>query len=391
MREDHRAVEAAVAHASLGRGIVDGPTRNDRAGLSGQSEESCARPALWRVWPSDWSVQKTSPEAEVVAGAVTGLEAGERFAAARHGGATMNDQRADIYSRITNQIIAAIAAGTGEFRMPWHHECSATTRPVNVMSGKRYRGANVLALWTAAKQAGYDSGVWGTYRQWAAKEGQVRRGERATAIMFWKPVERHGDGPADVPIDTDADGRKRFFARSFSVFNRDQVDGYAEPAQPVLPESERVSNAEAFFAALGIPITYGAGSAFYRIQEDRIHMPNFSAFVDPHAFYSTLYHEAGHASGARHRLDRQFNTQLSKHAVAIEELVAELTAAFVLADLGLASRPREDHAAYVASWLRALKEEKRAVITAASKAQQAADWMHEQQPAAACSSEKEAA
>jgi antirestriction protein ArdC len=335
-------------------------------------------------------MQKPSLEAEVAAGAVTGLEAGERFAAARHGGATMNDQRADIYSRITNQIITAIEAGTGEFRMPWHHDCSATTRPVNVLSGKRYRGANVLVLWTAAKQAGYDSGVWGTYRQWAAKGGQVRRRERATAIMLWKPVERHGDGRADVPIDTDTDGRKRFLARGFSVFNRDQVDGYDEPAQPVLPESERVSNADAFFAALAIPITYGAGSAFYRIQEDRIHMPNFSAFVDPHAFYSTLYHEAGHASGARHRLDRQFDTRLNRHAVAIEELVAELTAAFVLADLGLASRPREDHAAYAASWLRAMKEEKRALITAASKAQQAADWMHEQQPAATCPSEKHA-
>jgi antirestriction protein ArdC len=303
----------------------------------------------------------------------------------------MNDQLADIYSRITNQIIAAIEAGTGEFRMPWHNDCSATARPVNVMTGKRYRGVNVLVLWTAAKQAGYDSGVWGTYRQWAARGGQVRRGERATAIVVWKPVERHGEGPAAVPIDAESDGRKRFFARGFSVFNRDQVDGYAEPAQPVLSESERVSNADAFFAALGIPIIYGAGSAFYRIQEDRIHMPNFSDFIDPHAFYSTLYHEAGHASGARHRLDRQFDKRLNKHAVAIEELVAEFTAAFVLADLGLANRPREDHAAYVASWLGALKDEKRAIITAASKAQQAADWMHEQQPGAACCGESEAA
>ena len=95
----------------------------------------------------------------------------------------MNDKRADIYSRITNQIIAAIEAGTGEFRMPWHHDCSATTRPVNVMSGKRYRGVNVLVLWSAAEQAGYDSGVWGTYRQWAAKGGQVEfRAEKAGLI-----------------------------------------------------------------------------------------------------------------------------------------------------------------------------------------------------------------
>ena len=88
----------------------------------------------------------------------------------------MTEQRADVYARISDQIIAAIEAGTGEFRMPWQHDGSATTRPMNVLSGKRYRGANVLVLWAAAEKAGYGSGVWGTYRQWAARGGQVRRG-----------------------------------------------------------------------------------------------------------------------------------------------------------------------------------------------------------------------
>jgi antirestriction protein ArdC len=300
----------------------------------------------------------------------------------------MTEQRADIYTRITSQIIAAIEAGTGEFRMPWHHDGSATTRPVNVLSGKRYRGANILVLWAAAEQAGYGSGIWGTYRQWAAQGGQVRRGERATAIMFWRPVEGRA-GPSDASAD-DNEG-KRFFARAFSVFNRDQVEGVDEPKVPQLAADLRIANADAFFSGLGIPVTYGAGSAFYRITEDRVFMPNFSSFVDPHAFYSTLYHEAGHATGARNRLDRQFDKRFSKHAVALEEIVAELTAAFVLADLGISYHPREDHAAYVSSWLKALKDDKRTIFTAASKAQAAADWMHDQQPGATSSTEKEAA
>lgn len=284
--------------------------------------------------------------------------------------------RADVYSRITTEIVSAIEVGAGDWRMPWHHDGAATTRPQNVTSRRRYRGVNVLALWIAAEASSYSSGLWGTYRQWAALGAQVRKGERGTTVVFWKQTapradDDHGDGEA---------GPDRMFARAFTVFNLAQVEDYEPAPVAVLPESERFGHAEAFVAALKIPITEGAYDAHYRIDLDHIFMPTFSAFRDASAQMGTLLHEAGHATGAKHRLDRNFADRFKRDSLAIEEICAELTASFVLADFGIAHHPRADHAAYVASWLRVLKDDPRAIFTAASKAQAAADWMHAQQP-----------
>lgn len=285
--------------------------------------------------------------------------------------------RADVYSRITSEIITAIESGTGTWRMPWHHDGSPITRPMNLQSGKRYRGINVLALWVAANAAGYTDGLWGTYKQWLACGAQVRKGERATTVVLWKEYK---PGRQDDEADNGTDeGRPRLFARAFSVFNRAQVDDYEPPARPVLPETDRIHEADRFFAALQIPLVSGGYDAHYRITEDRIYMPPFGSFASPADFAGTLFHEAGHATGAKHRLDRDFGKGFGDHARALEEAVAELTASYVLADLGIAHHPRPDHAAYIASWLKLLKHDPRAIFTAASKAQQAADWMHARQ------------
>ena len=138
--------------------------------------------------------------------------------------------RADIYSRITDDIIAAIENGTGEWQMPWHHDGSSIARPRNIASDKFYRGINVLALWVAAHRARYTSGIWGTYRQWAERGCQVRRGERATSVVFWKQMGRRDDGEPSSddqdPSHDDRSGRPRFFARGYCVFNEAQVDGH---------------------------------------------------------------------------------------------------------------------------------------------------------------------
>lgn len=275
-------------------------------------------------------------------------------------------QRQDVYARVTDAIVAAIEAGAGSWRMPWHHTGADVTRPTNVASGKPYRGINTVSLWAAAYGSGYASGVWGTYKQWQALGAQVRKGEQASLGVLWKEVRRRDEDDRD-------DDHPRLFARAFSLFNADQVDGYAPEPGPVLPESERLAGAEAFIAALGIDTVYGASSAYYHIGEDRIHMPDFAAFHDAHGFYATHVHECAHATGASHRLDRSFNERWTRHALAMEEATAELTASFILADLGLAHEPRPDHAAYIASWLQLLKDEPRAIFTAASKAQAAAD------------------
>jgi antirestriction protein ArdC len=299
---------------------------------------------------------------------------------------SVRSARADIYTRITADIVAAIEQGAGEWEMPWHHDGSSIARPRNVVSDKAYRGINVLALWVAAHRAGYTGGIWGTYRQWAERGCQVRGGETATTVVFWKQIGRRNDGEGSThdpdPPDEDG-GRPRFFARGYYVFNEAQVDGHVREELPCLPESERIARADAFFAALNIPIVLGGNEACYRPDIDTIFMPPFERFFDAASFYSSLGHEAAHGTAAKHRLDRDLTGRFGSAKYAMDEVVCELTSSFVLADLGIAHRPRAEHAAYIASWLKALKDDPRAIFTAASKAQQAADWMHAQQPVSA--------
>lgn len=284
--------------------------------------------------------------------------------------------RSNIYSHITAEIVAAIKAGAEAWKMPWHHDGSAITRPTNI-SGRRYRGVNVIALWAAAQAAGYGTGIWGTYRQYQALGAQVRKGERATTVVFWKQASSRGEN-SDAD---DEDARKpRLFARAFSVFNCAQVDGYTLPSAATIPTSERSVTADTFVAALKIPITYGPFDAHYRIDLDRIFMPPFEAFDSAASFVGTEIHECAHATGAASRLNRDFGVRFGSEAHSLEEITAELTAGFILADLGIAHHPRPDHAAYIASWLALFEGSSRAIFTAASQAQAAADWMHAQQP-----------
>ncbi len=285
-------------------------------------------------------------------------------------------ERTDIYQRITDQIAEAIERGAGTYKMPWHTSGEFGFSPINAQSGRPYRGINVLVLWSEAEKRGFSSGLWATYKQWSDLGAQVRRGEKATAVVFWKfsQVQTKAE-------DSEEESEKSIpFAREYSVFNSDQVTGFkSDEAKPVLSESERVEGAEQFFSSLGAEIRTGGNRAFYSSDADLIWVPNFSAFRNGTAYYSVLAHETTHWTGAPHRLNRDMSHRFGSEAYAVEELVAELGAAFVCADLGLTHEPRTDHAAYIASWLKALRNDKRAIFTASSKAQAAVDWMHSQQ------------
>lgn len=290
-----------------------------------------------------------------------------------------SSQRASIYERITADILAAIERGADKWRMPWHHDGSPASRPINVATGIAYRGLNVLALWATAENAGYAQGLWGTYRCWENLGAQVRKGERATLGVFWKRTEKSKDGEQSAG-DDDASSRRSFmFARGFSLFNIAQVDGYEPPPVPRLPESERIAHAEAFIAALKVSVIVGGDMAYYQPSTDTVHLPPFHLFKDAVSVIGVSVHEHAHASGAKHRLGRDLSGRFGSFQYSAEEWVAELTASFILADLGLAHEPRPDHAAYLASWMEMLASDPRAIFTAASKAQQAADWMHAQQ------------
>jgi antirestriction protein ArdC len=164
-------------------------------------------------------------------------------------------------------------------------------------------------------------------------------------------------------------------ARDYSVFNAEQVDGYIPTELPKLSREKRIESAEAFFRTVGIEVKSGGNSACYRAETDSVSMPPFEAFKEPLYYYAVLSHEATHWSGAKHRLNRDLSGRFGSESYAVEELVAELGAAFLCAELRLPTDPRRDHAPYIASWLKILRNDKRAIFTASAKAQEAVDWM----------------
>lgn len=276
--------------------------------------------------------------------------------------------KTSIYETITSQIVTAIEEGAATYHMPWH----ASTRgfqPMNAATGRNYRGLNIITLWMLAEQRGYASGTWATYQQWQEKGAQVRKGEKSAPVFFWKKLDSD-----EAEGSTDEEARARFVARAYNVFNADQVDGFETEQLPELPESERIERAEKFFA--GIPAIVNDGAmACYIPQTDTVEMLPFSRFKEAKGFYSVLAHELTHWSGSKSRLDRDLSGRFGSESYAMEELVAELGSAFIGGHLGIGCEPRTDHAPYIATWLKVLKNDARAIFTAATKAQAAADYL----------------
>jgi antirestriction protein ArdC len=279
----------------------------------------------------------------------------------------------ELFERVTRQIATAIEQGAGEYQMPWHRWGEALSSPMNAATGKAYRGINTLMLWASAEAEGYSSGQWATYRQWAAAGAQVRKGQKSTAVLFWKTAT----GATETQTDDEDPGSSapKFLARVYSVFNADQVDRPAHAEAKALPMEQRMLFAESFFDAIQADVRHGGDRACYVPGCDEIWMPRFGQFRDAQSYYSVLAHETVHWTGAKRRLKRDLSGRFGSHAYAAEELVAELGAAFVAAHLKLAVEPRRDHAAYLSSWLRLLRDDRRALLTAASKAQQAVDYL----------------
>jgi antirestriction protein ArdC len=285
----------------------------------------------------------------------------------------MQHETTDIYERITNQIVEAIEAGAEKFRMPWHVTEAHHFTPLNVASKRAYRGVNVISLWATAEIHGYTSGFWGTFNQWRQLGGQVRKGEKAAPVVFWKFPEHVTT--ADEDDEERASGG--IFAKGYSVFNADQVEGFTPPVRAGMSAGDQIERAETFFMALGADIRHGGARACYEPHTDIVRMPPSAAFREAAGYYSVLGHETTHWTGAPHRLNRNLGTRFASEAYAMEELVAELGAAFLCTTLGISNTPRPDHAAYLANWLAVMKRDKRAIFAAASQALKAVDWMTE--------------
>ena len=181
--------------------------------------------------------------------------------------------RSDVYELVTNRIIETIEQGAQDWHMPWHR--SGVSRPVNALTKKSYRGVNVVALWAAADVHHFSSGSWATYKQWGELEAQVRKGERASVIVFWKELEREVEDKETGKRERE----KTLFARASWVFNADQVDGWTPPAAPERNLVQALDHAEAFTAATGADVRHGGDRAYYRRSSDHVQMPDRERFT----------------------------------------------------------------------------------------------------------------
>ena len=283
----------------------------------------------------------------------------------------------DIYQEITNQIVAELEAGTRPWMRPWSGGALNGVMPLR-SNNEPYKGINVVILWLASASKGYRSAHWMTYRQAATLGGQVRSGEKSTCVVYagrMVKTKEVAGAEEDVVIP---------FMKSYAVFNADQIDGLpaifkpaidSAPAVPADP-FERIEAAERFFAEIPAIVRHGGPSASYNVTSDVLSLPDFNIFKSAQAYYATRGHETIHWTRHPARLNRDFGRKRwGDQGYATEELVAELGSAFLCATLGLVPEIREDHAPYIASWLKVLKNDKRAIFTAATKAQQAHDYL----------------
>jgi len=290
--------------------------------------------------------------------------------------------RVDIYARVTAAIIAQLETGTRPWMQPWGGG-QTPIRPLR-HNGVAYRGINTLLLWMTSAERGYQSPYWMTYGQAQTLGGQVRESEKSALVVYAGAVEKREENDEGEDVE-----RRIPFLKGYAVFCADQIDGLPDHfyAKATVPEGgdckTRIAHADAFFANLGADIREGGHRAYYHPAGDYIQMPHFDAFVSAEAHATTLAHECIHWTKRKDRLDRDFGRKsFGDEGYTLEELVAECGSAFLAADLGLEIEPREDHAAYLASWLKVLKGDKRAIFRAASHAEQAAAFLHACQPGA---------
>ncbi len=257
-------------------------------------------------------------------------------------------EKKDVYTRVTERIIADLEQGVRTWLKPWHSEHAAgrITRPLR-HNGTPYRGMNILLLWGEAVAKGYAAPIWMTYKQAQELGANVRKGEHGSLVVYANSISKTETNDKGEDVE-----REIPFMKGYTVFNVEQVDGlpahyYAQPVNP-LPLSERIEAADAFMKATGATIYHGGNAAFYAPARDVVQLPPFEAFKDKESYYATALHELTHWTKHKDRLERDFSAKrFGDTGYAREELVAELGAAFLCADLGITPDIRDDHAAYL--------------------------------------------
>ncbi|QYM95391.1 DUF1738 domain-containing protein [Dickeya ananatis] len=268
----------------------------------------------------------------------------------------------DIYQTITDSIITALEAGVKPWTCPWQRVPGMSGLPSNFATGIAYSGMNIMLLWCSASEQGFGDPRWMTYKQAQAVGGQVRKGEHGTTAIFYTTLEKENeDGEIDqIPM-----------LKTFTVFNVEQIDGLPLTTEVVSPTEtfELLPQAENLFHRSGARIIEKGQNAFFKPLTDEVWLPERHLFSDAANFYATGLHELVHWSGAKNRLNREMKGKFGSEGYAFEELIAELGSAFLMADLGIVGGVQ--HESYIASWLRALKSDKRYIFKAASAASKA--------------------
>jgi antirestriction protein ArdC len=289
----------------------------------------------------------------------------------------MNTDRQDVYTRITNAIVADLEKGVRPWLKPWNaaHTDGRIARPLR-HNGLPYSGINILMLWASAIEQGFAASMWMTFKQALELNAHVRKGEKGSLVVYVNAITKTETGDAGEEIE-----REIPFMKGYTVFNVEQIDGlpehYYQRPEIQLTPVERNARAETFFHNTGAEIRTRGDRAFYSCDGDYIQIPVIEAFCDAERFYATLAHEATHWTRHSARLNRDLGRKhYGDEGYAREELVAELGAAFLCAELDLTPEVREDHAAYITCWLQVLQNDKRAIFSAAAHAQRAVDFLY---------------
>lgn len=286
-----------------------------------------------------------------------------------------------LYKRVTDQVIKAMDTSTG-FQLPWHSNQGV---PINAKTSNTYNGINTVLLWCRGAEESYPTNTWATYKQWQDLGAQVTKGEKGSSIVIYKPLTEPDVNESSDKQSDKNESRPKVLIKSATVFNASQVTGYdstgiGEDAYQE-DEIERLPDVEAFIQNSKAEIHVAGDRAYYTKSKDLIVMPERGLFtgtttINPtEAYYSTLFHELTHWTGNHKRCDRDLTGRFGSESYAMEELVAELGAAFLCSELSVTSSPRQDHADYLATWIKVLKDDEKAIFWAAARASEAVTYL----------------
>lgn len=272
-----------------------------------------------------------------------------------------------IYQQVTDKIIAELEKGAAPWVQRWNGQSRSADK--NLVTQKAYKGVNRLLLGMAKMGAGYKNPAWATYKQWQDAGFQVQKGEKGTQIVFYSPVAK----PAKA--ETDDKGGTYHLLKSYTVFNAEQTNcTIAAPDAEEIAKFDPIPECERTLVKSGAIISHGGAAAFYSLSNDRIQLPEKADFFSREQYYATAFHELTHWSGHKSRCDRTLSGKFGNPVYAFEELIAEIGAAYLCADHCISGDLR--HAGYIQSWLKACRDDNKAIFKAAAYAQKACDFIN---------------